>query len=275
MRFNNLSDSHVHSSCSFDAESTVDEMCRQALAEDLYSVTFTDHCECPEFFNPQSEYGDFTKSVAESFALSQKAKENFLGRLLVLSGIELGEPLHNYENTKAALNSESFDFVLASVHNLYNRKDFYFLEYEADKVDKVLKDYFAELYDTAKWGGFDSLAHLTYPLRYIVGRSKIPVCLNDYVQEIDLILKELVKNEKALEVNVSGLRNEICETMPNFEIIKRFKDLGGKYVTLGGDAHRASDLGKGLAQGANILLKAGFKEYTIYKEHKPVLLEIR
>ena len=130
--------------------------------------------------------------------------------------------------------------------------------------------YFDELLRSAQWNGFDSLAHLTYPLRYIKKNGKINVDLNDYSAQIDAILRTLIKNGKALEVNTSGLRQEIGQTLPGENVLRRFKELGGRYVTVGSDAHRCKDLAKGIKEGYALLKKCGFTHYTVYEKHTPV-----
>lgn len=42
-----LCDVHTHSNNSFDAESTVEEMCKSALNKGFYAIAITDHCEAP------------------------------------------------------------------------------------------------------------------------------------------------------------------------------------------------------------------------------------
>ena len=63
-------------------------------------------------------------------------------------------------------------------------------------------------------------------------------------------------------------------TMPDEEIIKRFKELGGKYITIGSDAHRWGDVGAGIEDGMRVLLKCGFTHFTVYEKRKPKLLPI-
>ena len=68
-----------------------------------------------------------------------------------------------------------FDFTIASVHNLRGMDDFYYIDFNEVSVDEILKLYFAELAETAGFEHFDTLAHLTYPLRYILDQTgKIP-----------------------------------------------------------------------------------------------------
>ena len=48
-----------------------------------------------------------------------------------------------------------------------------------------------------RWGGFDSLGHLTYPLRYIVGDHGIPVELTQHREQIDGVFRALIMSWEA------------------------------------------------------------------------------
>ena len=166
MRYHYISDSHVHSDCSFDGTDPVMMICERAAALGLYSIAVTDHCECDIYYKE-----GFDRSVVQSFFETRKARAVFYGRLQVYAGIELGQPITDPKATREALSAGAFDFVLASVHNLPGQKDFYYLNYTDKNVDPLLSDYFDHVLQVAKWGQFDSLAHLTYPLRYILAQG--------------------------------------------------------------------------------------------------------
>ena len=72
----------------------------------------------------------------------------------------------------------------------------------------------------------------------------------------------------------SGLLTSIFGDVVLSDIIKRFKELGGKYVTIGSDAHRWGDVGSGIEDGMRVLLKCGFTHFTVYEKRKPRLLPI-
>ena len=73
---------------------------------------------------------------------------------------------------------------------------------------------------------FCTLAHLTYPLRYIKRDTGVIPNLSPYRDKIDLVYETLIKKDKALEINVSGLFKGLGETLPAFDEIKRYHDLG-------------------------------------------------
>ena len=64
------------------------------------------------------------------------------------------------------------------------------------------------------------------------------------------------------------------QTLPDLPLVKRFRELGGKYITVGSDAHTADMVGKGIEEGLRIAKLAGFEHYAYFEDHKPVLIEI-
>ncbi len=269
MHYHFISDSHVHSDCSFDGTDPVMMICERAASLGLYSITITDHCEC-DIYHKEG----FDRSIVQSFFETRKARAVFYGRLQVHTGIELGQPITDLEATQEALSAGTFDFVLASVHNLPGKKDFYYLNYTQENVDSLLNEYFDQLLLTAKWGRFDSLAHLPYPLRYMLAQPGLRVEISRYQEKIDAILTKLIDSKKALEVNTSGLRQHIGETLPSAEIVRRFYELGGTYVTLGSDAHRWADVSAGIEEAMSMIYKIGFRHYTIYAKGEPRMVPI-
>ena len=270
-----LADIHIHSDNSFDAESSVRELCESALEKGIGTIAITDHMEAPEIkLGDRSVFGNMLKQISKSVSDAQTCKDEFDGRLRVLRGMELGEPMHEPKLTKKAMELSDFDFVLASIHNIRDTEDFYFFLYDEKNVPILLERYFDELLETAENADFDSLAHLTYPLRYIVERTDIKPDLGPYAETIDNIFKTLVKREKALEINTSGLFNPIGVTLPDIDLIKRFRELGGKFITIGSDAHKAEDVGRGVEKGLEAARLCGFEHFTIFENRFPKMVEI-
>jgi len=270
-----ICDCHTHTHNSFDADNSLKEMCETAIEKGISILAVTDHIEAPEIpLKEKSQFGDMVKQIKKSADDVDGCRKIFGKRIKILKGVEIGEPMHDLKCTEQAHTIADFDFVLASVHNLKNYGDFYFLDYDEENVPKLLKLYFDELLDTAENADFDSLAHLTYPLRYIIERTDIKPDLGVYSEVIDKIFKALIKREKALEINTSGIFKPIGTTLPDINLIKRFKELGGKYITIGSDAHNCENLGQGIEKGIDIAKICGFKYYTIFENRKPKVIEI-
>ena len=270
-----LCDAHTHSDNSFDAKSTVEEMCDSAAKKGFYAIAITDHCEAPFIrLGYNEEFGDFSERIPLSYSETKKAQKKFGEKIKVLCGIELGEPMHDSECTKRALSFGDFDFVLASLHNLRNMDDFYFIDFNKCSVSEILKLYFDELAETASFSDFDSLAHLTYPLRYIFEKTGEYPDLSPYQDVIDDIYKTLISNKKALEINTSGLFKPSGRTLPDEFQLKRYRELGGKLITIGSDAHSCSAVGNGIEEGIRLARKCGFESYTIFEKRRPITIPI-
>lgn len=273
--FKFICDCHCHSKWSFDGQETIDDMCEQAIKIGLDVITITDHCEVNGWNTPQdSEFGDFSKLIPESIAHLKESQKKYSSKIKLLRGIELGQATQDLDAANKVLSLDNFDFVLGSVHNVRDTRDFYWLEYTETYAKKLLQIYFEEVLELTQWNKFDSLAHLTYPLRYITGEHKIEIDINNYLPIIDEIFLTLIKNGKALEINTSGLRQNIGLTLPDRFLIERYKSLGGTYITIGSDAHTVSDLGKGINEGLHLLTNIGFNSYTYFEERKPIIVPI-
>ncbi|MEF2919225.1 MAG: histidinol-phosphatase HisJ family protein [Acutalibacteraceae bacterium] len=274
-KFKFFCDCHCHSQWSFDGCEPVEDMCKQAIDNGIDVLTVTDHCEVNGWNTPEdSEFGDFSYLIPQSIKHLKQAQNKYGDKLKLLRGIELGQPVQDLEVADKILALDDFDFVLASVHNVRDTKDFYWLEYTPDYAEKILHIYFNEVLEVAEWNKFDSLAHITYPLRYITGEHKINIGISIYLPIIEKIFTTLIKNQKALEVNTSGLRQSIGVTMPNKELLELYKKLGGKYITIGSDAHKKCDLGKGINKGLQQLKEIGFEYITYFEKHNPILIPI-
>lgn len=263
MRYQIVCESHCHSDHSRDGSDPVLSLYRRAEELGLRTLTITDHCEINAYLS--EAYRD---SAIVSYQDIRALAAGNPGPEL-LAGVEIGQAMQQVRYANELLDRCDYDFVLASVHNVRGEADFFELDYSAVDVDHFLRLYWDELEEVIAWGRFDSLAHLTYPLRYIVGEHHIPVDLDKYAPQIDSILSGLARAGKALEVNTSGLRQPVATTLPHLEIVKRFRELGGEFVTVGSDAHCAADLAKGIEEGYDLLWEAGFREATVYRGHVP------
>ncbi|MDR0883696.1 MAG: histidinol-phosphatase HisJ family protein [Oscillospiraceae bacterium] len=265
-------DQHMHSAHSFDGQAPVRELCARAVTLGLAGIAITDHIDqvaTPALF-PDFTPDKLAATARGSSADTLAARSEFAGQLQVLRGVELGQALHNRALSEFLLHTYDYDVVIGSIHNLRATDDFYFMHYQStQQAHDLLRQYFDELLDLLRWGDFDILAHLTYPLRYMVGRDGIPVELSLFSAQIDEILTLVAQSGKALEINCSGLRQEIGDTLPGEDIVRHFRGLGGQYITLGSDAHRTKDVGFGLDTGAQIAQRCGFETLTVFQNRQP------
>lgn len=269
MNFSNIVDLHTHSIFSFDGNDSCEKLCQSAIEKGVSVLAITDHCDIDGADMDADEL--CSSQIKELSHLQEKFKDS----LCLLKGLEIGQGIYRKELVQKVLSKYDYDFILGSLHNLENMEDFYFLDYSKFDVYKLLEQYFEGLLELTEWNSsFDSLAHLTYPLRYIVAREKIDVDMSRFSEIIDSIFENLVKNKKALEINTSGLFMELSDTLPNISLVKRFKEIGGEYVTIGSDSHYADRICQGIEKGIETAFKAGFRNITIFKNRQPMLIPI-
>lgn len=265
----NIIDMHTHTDNSFDGNHSPVYLCEAACNKGLKAIAFTDHCEVDAFDS------DGERNVRQAFFEIAKARSAFTGKLLVLNGIELGQPAYDIDTAEKILSSQKFDIVIGSVHNLRGRQDFYFIE-DFSKIDinSTMKEYFSEILTMLEWGNFDVLAHLTYPFRYLYAKNNIRVDINEYKTQVDDILKLAAEKNIALEINSAGLRQPVNRLSPEIDTVKRFKELGGKLISVGSDAHYAQHIAVGIKDALAVAKEAGFDCVTLFQKRQPVEIPI-
>lgn len=267
MKYKNIFDTHTHSANSFDGHHSCKQLCEGIIKNGGIGIAITDHCDIDGTKGGCWDFED------RQFAEVLEAKATF-SQIKVYNGVELGQPLFEKELSEEFLSKYVFDFVLGSVHNLKDMEDFYFLDYKQYDIYSLLQQYFNALLDLAKWNKTDSLAHLTYPLRYIVAREKINVDMSKFDDIIEEIFDTIIANNKAIELNVSGLSMDMNDTLPNKAYIKKFHDMGGKYVTVGSDSHYFNKVCNNIDKGYDILKECGFEHFTVFEKREPKLIAI-
>lgn len=276
MKHRYASDNHSHSACSFDGESPMSAMCERALELGLYYYTVTDHCECNEYKYASDYKGiGYSGVVRKAYGEMEQCREQFPS-LRLLKGIELGQPVQNPEAARDALAGREYDCVIGSVHNIRGEKDFFHLGEEPmnqERMDSLLNRYFDEILEMLEWGGFDTLAHITYPLRYLAPPGSTP-SFDRYGSRVDAVLEALIRAGKGLELNTSRLLRKDAPRLPDAELFARYRELGGRLVTIGADAHCTENLAQGIDEGLDLLQQAGFTEFAVFVGRSPVMLSI-
>ncbi len=288
MNINGLADMHTHSDFSPDAKSSPEQMCESAVRLGLAAYAITDHCDCNMRFPPEHYTDDVSalkdadmygsqKYALDSIAYQTKLKERYQGRLELICGIELGQPLQDMEFAQMISCDERLDFIIGSHHQNRGEDDFYSFEYnkmDSGQIGTLLENCFLQTLDMCRWGGFDVLGHLTYPLRYIEGDYGISVDMSRYEDIIREIFCTLIQSGKGIEINTSGLWKGYGKTLPVERLIKMYRQLGGEILTVGSDAHNADDVGKGIAEGAELAKNVGFGYLTVFKKRTANFIKI-
>lgn len=260
-------DYHMHTDSSPDSDAPAIRMCEAALAHRLTHIAITDHVELVDF-----EKDGYAARAERSFREQTAAQTAFAGRLHLVRGVEIGCPLYDEATANRLLSQYDYGFVLVSQHQLDDQPDFYFCDFTQLDIPVTLDRYFESVLQVARWGRFHSLAHLTYPLRYIPAALQ-PADYTRWLPVIDEIFRTLIRADRALEINTSGLRKGGV-TAPDFPLIRRYRERGGRLLTFGSDAHRPEDVGAGIEEAARLARQAGFTEVALFDGPSLTLLPL-
>jgi histidinol-phosphatase (PHP family) len=251
-------DMHVHSTCSTDGKASLRDMCLFAIKNGLQGICLTEHCD----FNPL-DTGYLLYNNDRCTSEIEAARREIGTRLEILQGIEFSEP-HRYPKEFEAV-TKGLDFVLASIHWVGNCLvgDPKFVD--RHKPEDVFELYYKEVMETIRLGGFDSLAHLDQPKKY-VAKTREPA------EIMASICSELTRRGICMELNSSILRKGMDEIYPGDWILDCYVKEGGTFVTLGSDAHDSCEIASGFS-----VLEGKMQQYgltaVVYRQRKRFIIE--
>ena len=167
------------------------------------------------------------------------------------------------------LKSRPFDFVIGSVH-FVDGFDPYDREYWIDKTEReAYVGYLERILECIRiHDSFDVLGHLTYVSRSVYNPTKNLLEYRDYSEICDEIFNTLIKKDKGIEINTSG-KSALGVLLPSRDFVKRFRELGGKIITVGSDAHSPERVGQHISE-ALALAKDVFGYVCTFNNREPI-----
>lgn len=255
-------DFHMHSRVSFDGHDSGAAMANAALVAGLKEICFTDHLD----YDPLGTMGGLAFDTAAYNAEYDRLE---LPGLKIRRGMEFGMTPDNVPQFQKDLQRRHFDFVLGSIH-FVDDLDVYFEEFWSGKtVFDAERRYLEATLETLQvHNDFDVLAHLTYIAKTHCHPAPRPVPYADHREIIDEILRILIRKDKGLELNTSGM-DRCGGYLPTADIFCRFRELGGQIITVGSDAHRCDRVGHYSFEACDIL-KDIFGYVCTFENRQPV-----
>lgn len=256
-------DYHMHSHISCDSQATMTDMAAQAVRVGLREIAFTDHLDlhpldaCRNFYQPDAYFGQL-EAVRRAFASRG---------LTIRAGVEVGE-MHRFgDQIEPVLAAYPYDVVLGSLHWVGDHSMFDKEYFRATDALTVATDYFGELLALARAGGFDILAHAD-----VFRRSAFVVYggfdIAAYEALVRPVWQACIDNGIAIEINTSGLRRELKDTLPALTALRWYRDMGGELLTIGSDSHRPDQVAFGFGQGLDFARAAGFTRVCTFERRR-------
>ena len=270
MTFSGLWDMHMHSQFSGDSDAPQEDMILTAIDAGLSGLCFTDHLDMDYPDDPALFLLDLPNYTSSVLALQQKYRDKFP----VLLGIELGLQPHLGNLHKDILSQYPFDFVIGSSHVVHGFDPYYPAFYEDRNEKECYREYFESILENIRaFDDFDVYGHIDYVVRYGPTRNTNYSYLQ-YCDVIDEILKVLIEKGKGIEINTGGFKYGLGHPNPTEEIICRYRELGGEFITIGADAHTPAHIAYDFGKIPAILKEAGFDYFTVFKNRKPEFIKL-
>lgn len=265
-----LWDTHMHTHHSGDSQAAPEDMIAAAMANGLSGLCFTDHCDYDYREDPDLFLLNVSDYHTEIEALQAKYAEQFP----ICWGIEIGLQPHIVETNNALISSHPFDFVIGSSHVVHGMDPYYAKYYEGRSEDAAYLEYFESILENLHTDvDFDVYGHLDYVVRYGPNKNAF-YSYEKYADIIDEILTTLIQRGKGIELNTAGFKYGLGHPNPTEAILARYRELGGKIITIGSDAHAPEHVAYDFHKVKGLLRAAGFTHYTVFRQRKPVFLPL-
>lgn len=245
-------DFHIHTTLSCDGHCTIEEVCRRAIEIGLQAICFTEHLD----LDPNDPgYGFF--NYEEYSSQIEQARRCFGGQLTILKGIEADYQRRFENELRGWLRDKELALVLGSVHYVEGVT----LSEELVRtrnLDELYEAYLGEVRLSAESGLFGAIGHLDYVKKYTGDASYLES--NDRLRPaLEATLQSIIKNGVALEVSTRGLVAKSRDYRPSLNIVRLYRALGGRRITIGSDAHDIYVLGTGVAALSQLAQKTGIE----------------
>ena len=82
-------------------------------------------------------------------------------------------------------------------------------------------------------------------------------------EKLDKILLKIIELDKTIEINTHDKNNKF---VPEYNILKRYYELGGRNITFSSDAHKIEDLFLNFDKVVQVAKEIGFEYLIVYKK---------
>ena len=269
-------DYHIHTNYSDDCEYSMEEVVKDAISMGVEEICFTDHVD----YGVKTDW-DSGERVVYKAGMARlnvdypryyeeiiKLQNKFAEKITLKLGMEFGVQMHTIEKYERLFERYPFDFIILSLHQVED-KEIWCKEFQSGRSWKEYNErYYREMLELVQnYKNYSVLGHIDFITRYddngIYPFEKVKPIIEE-------ILKTVIEDGKGIEVNTSCHRYGLNDLTPSREILRLYKDLGGRIITIGSDSHKKEHLCNYIEETMQELKEFGFKEYCTYEKMKPI-----
>ncbi len=263
-------DYHLHSCFSGDSEAPTEDMLKKGLERGLSLMCMTEHLDL------DYPYEDVTFDLDTDayFQEMRGLQEAYRDQIELRIGAELGLQPHLGDAYRDWLSDKSFDFLIGSTH-LVDRLDPYYPDFWAayEPAAGISRYLDVTLKNIRSFDDFDVYGHIDYIIRYVPKGERV-FSYRKHADQVDAILKLLIRKGKGIEINTGGFKAGLSEPNPCRDILRRYRELGGEILTMGSDAHTPEYVAYRFEDAKEILRECGFRYFTVFRERKAEFLSL-
>ena len=276
-----FADYHVHTEFSDDSVYPMEDVVKDAIKMGLEEICVTDHvdygikidwdCGKEIRYRNGEPYAnvDYPRYMEEIKRMNQLYGD----RILVKPGLEFGVQRHTISQYEVLFQRYPFDFIILSVDEV-DDQELWTQDFQRGKTQQEYNErYYEEMLEVVKhFKNYSVLGHMDLITRYDEAGIYPFERVRPIVEEI---LKTVIADGKGIEVNTSSHRYGLADTTPSVEILKLYRELGGRVITIGSDSHKAAHLGAYIGETMKLLRELGFRQYCTFEKMKPIFHDLQ
>lgn len=277
-----LADYHVHTEFSDDSVFALEDVCALAIERGIDEICITDHVDydvrpdwdeyrrdpsCAKIFEGKPS---INVDYERYFPAIEAARERFAPTLAVKTGMEFGVQSHTAERFHALFeqHADAWDFIILSIHQVGNEEFWNGTFQKGRTQDEYNMQYYEEMLRVVqRFDDWSVLGHLDLIKRYDAAGPWPDANARDIVAEI---MKEAIRRGKGIELNTSSIRYGLSDLTPSEDILRLYRDLGGRILSIGSDSHKPEHLGAHIPMMRERLQAIGFTEFCTFDHMEPV-----
>lgn len=234
-----------------------------ALAAGLTHICFTDHVD---FDGVGLQPADLAARNAELNRLASlyPGLDISRGMELGMAGEQASRLAHDHAK------GQGLDFIIGSVHMVDGLDAFWPEYFEGRTREQAYGVYVSQIAQSIKVTDFSVLGHYDFCTKYSP-YDRRAMGYDMFPEVFDGIFLSLVQTGRTLEVNTSAWRDDPAWGL---DILIRFRELGGEFVTTGSDAHKPHKVGNRISEAVELARAAGIRYIATYKNLKPIMHKI-
>ncbi len=255
-----LMDYHLHCEYSADSSAPLRAQLEAARGAGIAELCFTDHVD-------YDGLGLDPADLAARDAEIENLRPDFPD-IVIRRGAEVG-----LKGEAAAAGAyahcldRKLDFIIASLHAVDGLDAYYPSYYEgysqAENYARYLEG-IAHCLPTNSY--FSVLGHYDFCAKYAPYGDRA-LRYSHAPEALDTIFRHLIQTGKGMEVNASAWKEGPAWGL---DILRRYRELGGEFVTIGSDAHKPGQVGRRLGEALELARAAGIPYIATFTAMEPV-----